>query len=138
MKITHKGQKVEAYSLIMRKENALDIVSGKKKVETRSANEFYMRMFLDFSDSKEVKMKQTPAIHFHNYNNTWHLDVMIKSAGFCYLDFETIKEFNDEFDFHDFDEDAKIYDELPNEEKPMFFWFEIDEVIGTNIAQFKK
>ena len=35
MKIDYNGQEIEAYSLIMTKENALDILNGKKSIETR-------------------------------------------------------------------------------------------------------
>ena len=35
MKINYKGQEIEAYSLVMNRNNALDILNGKKCIETR-------------------------------------------------------------------------------------------------------
>ncbi len=129
----------EELSLLMRKENALDIITGKKKIETRAMNDYYIKRCFDFTDKENITMIPFKRIRFHNYNNTWHLTVKIKTGGYCYLDEPTIKEFNELYDFHDFDEAATgIDDNTPEEEKSMFIWYEVSEVLGTNIAQFKK
>lgn len=39
--IKYNGQEVEAYSLIMTKANALDILNGKKVIETRKLSSKY-------------------------------------------------------------------------------------------------
>lgn len=49
MKINYKGQEIEAYSLIMTKKNALDILNGKKTIETRALSSKYEKMFTDFN-----------------------------------------------------------------------------------------
>jgi hypothetical protein len=127
-------------SLLMNKENALAIVSGKKKIETRTFSDYYIKRLFDIADGDNIKMKPIKRIRFHNYNNTWQLVVKVKTGGFCYLDKETIQEFNELYDFHDFDEMAKDIhaDEIADENKDMFIWYELGEVIENNIAQFKK
>ena len=47
MTIEVNGKPVEAYHLIMKKENALDILKGKKKVEIRAFSEKYNYLFID-------------------------------------------------------------------------------------------
>lgn len=47
MKITYNGKEHEAYALVMKRENALEILNGTKRVEIRAFTEFYDRMFLD-------------------------------------------------------------------------------------------
>lgn len=41
MKISYNGQEIEAYSLVMTKENALAILNGKKDIETRMLSTKY-------------------------------------------------------------------------------------------------
>ncbi len=53
MKINYNGQEIEAYSLIMTKENALDILNGKKTIETRMLSAKYEKMFTDFAQVDE-------------------------------------------------------------------------------------
>ena len=53
MKINYNGQEIEAYSLIMTKENALDILNGKKSIETRMLSAKYEKMFTDFAQVDE-------------------------------------------------------------------------------------
>ena len=47
MKIKVEGKEVEAYNLLMRKEYAMDIVSGKKTLEIREFKSHYVDMFTD-------------------------------------------------------------------------------------------
>lgn len=51
MKISYNGQEIEAYSLVMTKENALAILNGKKDIETRMLSTKYEKMFTGFCAS---------------------------------------------------------------------------------------
>ena len=53
MKISYNGQEIEAYSLVMTKENALAILNGKKDIETRMLSTKYEKMFTDFAQVDE-------------------------------------------------------------------------------------
>ncbi len=47
MKINVNGNEVEAYALIMKKENALEILRGEKTLEIRVDSPRYVKMFTD-------------------------------------------------------------------------------------------
>lgn len=148
MTIEVNGKQVEAYDLLMKKEYALEILSGKKRVEFRSFSEHYINRFM----KKEVMLKNKKSgnravekfideirtdieyIHFHNYNNSWYLDVAIAGIGHCFIDSLDIESLAEEFDdFKAYIEDAKKNDQLPLDERPMMFYIVIAEVVATNL-----
>lgn len=97
MKININGKEHEAYRLIMKKENALEILNGTKEVELREFNKKYGEMFIDkkkeaeyFEKIKSPDFEYVDAngvaecdkiykgvkyIYFTNYNKSWHLIV---------------------------------------------------------------
>ena len=89
--ITYEGKEHQAFDFLMKKENALDIISGIKKVETRSYSSFYYKILLDKEQDKlnrDSPEKFVPPIrtdisfiHFRNYNNSWFLNVRISEIG---------------------------------------------------------
>ncbi|WP_071133854.1 hypothetical protein [Millionella massiliensis] len=151
MKITVNGQQVEAYSLLMRKEFALEIITGKKKVEFRSFSDYYVSQFMDTEairrnkksgfiagdENAEEEFKAIEYIHFHNRNNSWFLDVKINDIGMFCVDTEDIDEYTQNEpaypDFEEFRADAKEHDKLPPEERPMMFFLAIEKVVATNL-----
>lgn len=148
MTITVNNQQVEAYDLLMKKEFALEILQGKKKVEFRSFTDHYISRFLDKDKAAANKAKGQPTlddlsneiredvqyIHFHNYNNTWYLDVAIDGIGYCFVDSMDIEPLAEQFDdFKAYLDDARKNDELPEEEKPMMFYIVLAEIVGTNL-----
>lgn len=148
MTIEYKGQQVEAYDLLMKKQFALDIIEGRKTVEVRSFTDHYISRFLDKevmkrNQKRKLKMND-PAyenefkdiwfIHFHDYNNSWYLDVAIDTVGMCIVDSFDIERLMAEYPgFSDLLEDAKKNDSLPDDDKPMIFYFVIDEIVATNL-----
>lgn len=148
MKIEVNGQQVEAYDLLMRKEYAQEIISGKKKVEFRSFSDHYCDRFFDKAtvkrnqnngrhmgdDGFENEFKDVWYIHFHNYNNTWYLDVEISETGMFCVDSQDVEEFARDYpDFADYLPDARENDKLPEDERPMLFYLVIDKVVSTNL-----
>ena len=95
-------QDLECLNLIMKKENALRILSGEKNVEYRpctsyyrdrlydkNVENFYERHKEDESIAREFchygfldALRRVKKIHFHNYSNTWYLDVELVSNGY--------------------------------------------------------
>lgn len=139
------GQPKQAYDLIMRKEHALEIIAGKKPLEIRAFSDHYCKMFTDEAilDQNDKALKEgrnddwtEPVrtdirhIHFHNYNNSWMLDVEIDDLGACWMCEEDIKWLGDEFGFHDYDNEWQQYAHLPENEQPMFYWLHIAKVVN--------
>ncbi|MCK0201352.1 hypothetical protein [Ornithobacterium rhinotracheale] len=145
MKINVNNQEVEAYRLIMKKENAKDIVSGKKKLEVRNYNNIYCGMFLDKKKFEEYlkdledpngtmalsdAVKDTKYIRFTNYNGSWHLDVSIDFIEPFEMSKENVEAIGQNYNFHDFDDQWQEFEDLSQEEKPFFFGIVIDKVIN--------
>lgn len=149
MTITVNNQQVEAYDLLLQKKFALDILSGKKRVEVRSFSDHYISRFIDkdvqkrnneaklkpFDDDYEIALREdVHYIHFHNYNNSWFLDVEIEGIGMCVVDSQDIEPLANDFeDFKAYIEEAKKNDELPEEDKPMIFYLVLADIVGHNI-----
>ena len=145
MKISYNGQEIEAYSLVMTKENALAILNGKKDIETRMLSTKYEKMFTDFAqvdeneklrksghedECKPVLRTDIEAIHFYSTGAPWTLDVAIDEIGIGEVTEEGIKFMHDEFDFHDFDEQLKEFKKNPQKELPLFYYLHICEIIS--------
>lgn len=145
MKINYKGQEVEAYPLLMKKENALDILNGKKCIETRKLSAKYEKMFTNFEQAKEnerlrkdgreeeckpILRTDIEAIHFYSTGAQWTLDVAIDEIGIGEITDEGIRFMHEEFDFHEFDEQLEEFKDNKPEELPLFYYLHICEVIG--------
>lgn len=122
--IKYNGQEVEAYSLIMTKANALDILNGKKVIEARKLSSKYEKMFTNFKQLEEnerlrkegrenecqpILRTDIEAIHFYSTGAPWFLDVAIDEIGIGEVTEEGIKFMHEEFDFHDFDEQLEEF-----------------------------
>jgi len=144
MKINYKGQEIEAYALIMKKENALEILSGKKTVEFRQFSPKYDKMFTNFEQIKKNEdliaqgredeclppfNTDVEAIHFYNYNNTWHLDVLIDEIGVVDITEEGAKFMAEEFGCHELDDQWQQFTHLPKDQRPYMFYLHIDEIV---------
>lgn len=143
--IKYNGQEVEAYSLIMTKGNALDILNGKKVIETRKLSSKYEKMFTDFkqleeneklrkegreSECQPILRTDIEAIHFYSTGAPWFLDVAIDEIGIGEVTEEGIKFMHEEFGFHDFDGQLEVFKKNPPEEIPLFYYLHICEVIN--------
>jgi hypothetical protein len=129
----------------MRKEHALEIIACKKPLEIRTFSDFYCKMFTDQAlvDANEKLRKEglddectgvcrtdVGFVHFHNYTNSWTLDVEIDEIGMALMVEDDITWLADEFGFHDYDSEWQQYAHLPDEEKPLFFWLHIVGVVN--------
>ena len=142
---------VECLNLIMRREFAEEILAGTKRVEIRSYSQHYvdrlydkdvlayedkhwddevMRMqMIDFNDSVRAVKK----IHFHNYNNSWFLDVECVDNNTVLLVDEQVKYLQDEYNCHEFDEELELLNRCHAEERPIYFFFAVGQILGTNL-----
>lgn len=145
MKINYKGQEAEAYALIMKKENALEILNGKKTVEFRNFTPKYEKMFTDFEQiAKNQDLvaagreneclppfnTDIEAVHFYPYNNSWHLDVLIDEIGTVDITEEGAKFLADTFGCHEMDDQWQQFAHLPKDQIPFMFYLHIDKIVG--------
>ena len=143
---------VECLNLIMRKEFAEEIIKGTKTVEVRSYSNHYcdrlydkdvlayedahwdddlLRMqMIDFNDSVRAVKK----IHFHNYNNSWFLDVECVDNNTVLLVDEQVKYLQDEYNCHEFDEELARLNKRRANERPIYFYFAIGKILDTNLT----
>lgn len=143
--INYKGEGVEAYALIMRKENALEILNGKKTIEIRKFSDKYEKMFTDFKQLEEnerlrkmgredecqsILRTDIEAIHFYSTGAPWHLNVAIDEIGIGEVTEEGVKFMNEEFNFHDFDNEWQKYKDFPREKVPLFYYLHVCEIIS--------
>lgn len=143
MKITVNGKQVEAYSLVMKKEYADEIIKGTKTLEIRNYTPFYDNMFTDreqvkmneqlIKEGKEdetvIPLKGIEYIVFSNYDKTWRLIVRIDNIGVSAIDEEDLQFLAEDYNFHDFDADIQKYESLEYEDKPMFYYLHVAEII---------
>ena len=142
---------VECLNLIMRREFAEEILAGTKKVEIRSYSQHYcgrlydkevlayedahwddelMRMqMIDFNDSVRAVKK----IHFHNYNNSWFLDVECIDNNTVLLVDEQVKYLQDEYDCHEFDEELARLNKRRSADRPAYFYFAVGRILDHNL-----
>ena len=144
MKINYNGQELDAYALIMKKENALDILSGKKTVEFRAFTPKYEKMFTDFAQIKKNDElvaqgredeclppfnTETGAVHFYPYSNNWHLNVLIDEIGTVDVTEKGAKFLAETFGCHEYDDQWQQFAHLPSEEIPFVFYLHIEKVL---------
>lgn len=144
MKINVNGNEVEAYALIMKKENALEILRGEKTIEIRVDSPKYVKMFTDQEQVERNRKAEAEGrdewesplrkdigfVHFYNYAGTWSLDCEIDEIGTASLIKDDIDFLNEEYGFHDFDDQWQEFEGKPEEEIPFFFYLHIAAIVG--------
>lgn len=146
-----QAEDIECLSLIMKKEYAMQILAGTKKLEYRAYSPFYISRLIDKNvsnyiqanlDNEEVPffcndIRQVKKIHFHDYNNSWFLDVEVEFNDAFSLVKSDIEYLHREFDAHEWDNDLENYEKagVPEDERPYFFYFVCGKVIDTNLGE---
>lgn len=146
-----KSEPIEVLNLIMRKEFAEQILKGDKKVEVRAYSGFYYNRLYDKKvlewgeancDTEELAadfvdfaqpLREVKTIHFHNYDNTWFLDMECVENYQMTLIPDQVAYLQEAYDFHDFDEMLDGLERRKAKERPMYFWFALGKVLDTNL-----
>jgi hypothetical protein len=142
-------QDIECLNLIMRKEYAEQILAGTKKLEFRDYSDFYIKRLIDKKVSEYIgahvdedetflfcnDIRQVKKIHFHNYNNSWFLDVECTFNDVFCINKHDIEFLQKEYGCHDYDQDLAYYEKkhIDNKQRPYLFYFVCGKVIDTNL-----
>lgn len=143
---------IEVLNLVMTRKNAKEILSGAKKVEYRAYSEHYVSRLYDKNVTAFIKkheddesvieaqidgivdsLRMVRRIHFHDYNNSWFLDVDVLVNDEVSLEKEDMDMLHNEWDSHDLDDLFNTLEGNKTKDRPLFFFFVIDKVVGTNL-----
>lgn len=154
MKIQVNGKEVEAYHLIMRKENALEILNGTKETELREFSKKYGEMFIDKKKEAEYfeKMKQpdfeyvdkngiaecdkvykdVKYVYFTNYNKFWYLIAEIAQIYMLWFTDDDMDFLSNELNCKDLEDTYKDFkkNHKEGEEIPAVFALNIKKIIS--------
>lgn len=140
----HDASPVKTLNLIMKKEFAEQILKGEKKVEFRAFTQHYcdrlydkdVTRFMDYhaKDSDALleyadPLRVVETIHFHNYNNTWSLDVNCKANTLMVVNQENADYLREEYGCTDFDEVLNDLRVRRAKTSPIYFVFILGDVL---------
>ena len=144
---------VKCLNLIMRREFAEAILRGEKKVEVRAFSDHYYRRLTDKKVDKwmtehvndkdmdkeayeEFMCATRPVgrIHFHNYNNSWFLDVSVTETALIGVTKGNVEDLQRRFGFHEFDDILADFEAKNSPVRPLYYYFAIGGIIDTNLT----
>lgn len=140
-----RSENIKVLNLIMKKEFAEAIIKGEKTVEYRAyskhySDRLYDKNLLDYGENyiKDEDMadfvdfarplRKVETIHFHNYNNTWSLDVECVDNWTVLANQDGVEAMHD-FGSDELDELVADLDKQKAKNRPIFFYFALGEIL---------
>lgn len=138
---------IEVLNLIMRRVNAEEIVSGIKPVEFRAYSKHYHDRLLDLDvanyilehdlSDEDVEVidlfRPVKVIRFHNYSNSWHLDVECRQNNVVAVTRPNVEALQEKYNCHEFDKMLEDFEAKKENTRPMFFYFVLGDVIENTL-----
>ena len=138
-----EAKDIECLNLIMKKEFAEQIIAGTKKLEFRAYSNHYVSRLIDkdvsayiqrhINDDKVITfcndIRQVKMIHFHNYENSWILDVECDFNDVFCINKQDIDFLHEKYNCHDFDDDLARFEAMKAEQRPYIFYFVCGKII---------
>lgn len=146
-----RAEHVECLNLVMKREFAEQIARGEKTVEYRAYSAHYRNRLYDKAvgeymeahadDEKLIKqvldfepvLRQVKKIRFHNYNNTWHLDVECVANDVCAATREDGEYIKDEYGNSELLEEALELEKNKVKDLPVFFFFVLGKILDNGL-----
>lgn len=143
---------VGVLDLVIDKEDALDIIGGKLRLIYGQYDDFsdelydedvldfenahnddrlWKEMLLDFNDS----VRGVLSLHLHDKEDSWSLDVECEENNTVMLNDEQIRDLQDRYDFHEFDDRLTELNcaGVPADERPIYFYFAIGKILKSTL-----
>lgn len=152
-----RDPRLDKLDIMIKREKAEQILSGKIKVDFVPFDDFYCKILydgetFDFVDKMIEEgnteafcaqgvffnsVKQVGFIHYHNYSNSWFLDVAVVNNDFLTVTDENVDFLNREFNCHELDNELKECNKknLPDDKLPQKYYFVLGEVLDTNLNE---
>lgn len=149
---------IHKLDLLLKREFAEAMIRGEKKVEIRSFNDHYFDCLTDMNvdrwmtehrDSFGMDMeafnefmcatRPVLNIHFHDEKSTWYLDVSCTENALVGLTRKNVDELFCRFNFGELHMKLAQLEQrgVPEEERPLFYYFVIGAVLDTNLVETK-
>ena len=143
------SEPIECLSLVMRKEFAEAILRGEKTVEYRDYSQYYQNRIYDWKLMEYAEriaqedmddfvdfarpLRKVKMIHFHNYNNTWFLDVEVIDTWTVAVVRTEVEMLKREYNSDELFELLEDLEAKKATDRPIFFYFALGKVLGTDL-----
>lgn len=142
-----RPKEIEVLNLIMRRENAEEIIKGVKPIEFRAYSKHYHDRLIDLDVANyileneltedEVELidlfRPVKLIRFHNYSNSWRVDVECRSNNIIAVTRPNVEALQENYNCHEFDKMLEDFEAKKENTRPMFFYFVLGDVIDSTL-----
>ena len=142
-----RSENIKCLNLLMKKEFAEAIIKGEKREEFRAYSKHYMdrlydKALLDYGDKNipdedmndfvdfARPLRKVERIHFHNYNNSWSMDVEVDDNWTVAVTREEVEDLQLTYDCHELDDMLVDLEKTKEKNRPIFFYFALGKILS--------